>query len=129
MSSNVVKLNDKGKALCDEVWKDTSLWEKNYKLAISLFLKAYTQFPENIVVLTNLGAALSDIGKHRDALSYLQKAERIGTNDSNLYFNIAVAKMNIDSATRKEAIVYFNKASKLISNPMTLRAYFDPMAH
>jgi Flp pilus assembly protein TadD len=64
--------------------------------------------------LTNLGAILSDNGKHIEALTELQKAEKLKSKDANLYRNIGIVKMNIDSE-RKNAKEYFNVANKLES--------------
>lgn len=129
MKNEIENLLSKGNKFYDEVWKDTSLWEKNYKKAIECFEEALKLDPNNVIALTNLGACFSDCGKHNKALSVLRKAENIGSNDKNLYFNIGVALMNINSTTRQDAKKYFEKATSLQKNSLSIEAYFDPMGH
>ena len=114
-----------GKALCDAVWEDTSLWSRNYTEAINKFQRALSLDPENTTALINLGAAYSDTGKHHLALETLMKAERLGSDDKNLYFNIAVVMTNLGKH-RSKVKVYFTKAYKLKPRPNTLETYFDP---
>jgi Flp pilus assembly protein TadD len=114
-----------GKQLCDAVWEDTSLWEENHSQAIQKFRSALSVDPKNTAALINLGAALSNIGKHKLALDTLLKADRIGSEDGTLYFNIGVAMVNLD-AFRSRAKPYFEKAEKMESGNQTVQAYFDP---
>ena len=127
-NDEVSQLIFEGKQLCEAVWKDTSLYKNNYSKAIVLFEKALSIEAQNTAALTNLGAALSDTGKHQQALNTLQQAEKIGTIDRNLYFNIGVAMMNLNSF-RNQAKPYFEKAQKLTASNQTLEAYFDPMGY
>lgn len=49
------------------IWSDLKLWDANYAEAIALLHEALAIDPGSVMSLTNLGAALSDTGKHRRA--------------------------------------------------------------
>jgi Flp pilus assembly protein TadD len=127
--NDVTILNALAKALCDSVWQDTRLWDQRYSEALVVLRRALQKDKNNTVTLTNLGAAMLDIGKHGDALKILKQAEAVDSTDRNLYFNIAVAMMNISSATRTQAKPYFDKAASLNPYPETIQSYFDAHAH
>ncbi|QDT25682.1 tetratricopeptide repeat protein [Gimesia panareensis] len=120
---------DRGIALCEAVWRDMSLYEKNYLEAIECFHKVLNLDPLNTDALINLGAALSDLGNHQEALKYYHRAEEAGSVDRNLFYNIGVAMMNIDQFTRQEAPKYFQLAADKEPSKKTREAYFDPQAH
>lgn len=128
-NDNAADLVLAGKKLCSAAWRDQSSWEGNHSAAIALFKKALALNPNDAAALTNLGAALSDMGKHREALEVLRKAEAIGSSDRNLYFNLAVALMGIDGSGRDEAQSMFEKAFTLEPEPNTMEAYLDPHGH
>lgn len=111
-----------------EAWKDTSKWKTNMDIAQHLLEKLQSEHPGNTVILTNLGAVLSDQGQHKRALLRLLKAANLGSDDRNLYMNIGIAKMNINEE-RGSAKAYFDKARELKPDPLTIEAYFDPHGH
>lgn len=115
--------------LCREAWKNQENWTALLQEAIDLLKKALKVYPENTVLLTNLGCVLSDFGSHGNALRELKKAEKIGSNDSHLFYNIAVAMMNLDARSRSNARDYFARASSLKPCADTMEAYFDCHAH
>ncbi len=131
MSFDFSDIDTTMKAVLDiyrEAWKDTSQWKTNMDLAEYLLEKLRSEHPANTIVLTNLGAVLSDLGQHRTALLRLLKAANLGSDDRNLFFNIGVAKMNINEE-RDTAMAYFDKGRHLQTHPMTIEAYFDPHGH
>ncbi|BDD06702.1 tetratricopeptide repeat protein [Aureibacter tunicatorum] len=119
---------------------DTEIKEikKSYKEACPNFDKLYSikskllllknQYPDNIKILTNLGAVYSDLGKPTEALPLLTKAKSLGSKDANLHRNIGIVKIKIASE-RKNAIEYFHTASQYEKDPLTIEAYFDPHGH
>jgi tetratricopeptide (TPR) repeat protein len=111
--------------LYKEIWADTKKWKKNHYRIEQYMTELLKVYPNDTRALTNLGAILSDNGKHIEALTELQKAEKLKSKDANLYRNIGIVKMNIDSE-RKNAKEYFNVANKLESDELTIEAYFDP---
>ena len=111
--------------LYKEIWTDSKKWKKNHHKIEQYLTELLTIYPNDSRALTNLGAILSDNGKHKDALTELQKVEQLETKDANLYRNIGIAKMNIESE-RQNAKEYFEIADKLVSDKLTIEAYFDP---
>ncbi len=111
-----------------DIWSDTSKWEKNNLKMIQYLTRLLLNYPDDTRALTNLGATLSDSGKHKEALYELLKAEKLKSNDANLYRNIGIAKMNVNEE-RQNAKEYFKKADTLKSDNLTFEAYFDPQGH
>jgi tetratricopeptide (TPR) repeat protein len=108
-----------------EIWTDSKKWKENHQKIEQYLKKLLTENPNDSRALTNLGAILSDIGKHKEALTELQKAEKLETKDANLYRNIGIAKVNLKTE-RQNAKKYFEIANKLEPNELTIEAYFDP---
>lgn len=84
MSFDFSDIDTTMKAVLDihrEAWKDTSQWKTNMDLARYLLEKLRSEHPANTMVLTNLGAVLSDLGQHKTALLRLQKAAKLGSDD------------------------------------------------
>lgn len=96
------------------------------KEAGALLAALIADFPENTLVLINMGALLVDQGKYEQAMTFLKKAESIGPADRNLYLNIAIAMLNISVQTRANAQAYFKKAEAFGADELTIAAYFDP---
>ncbi|AMP99046.1 hypothetical protein AY601_2145 [Pedobacter cryoconitis] len=86
-------------------------------------------FPENTSVLINMGALQVDQGKYKEAMTFLKKAESIGSADRNLYLNIAIAMLNISAQTRADAHLWFKKAEAFQADELTIAAYFDPQGY
>ena len=117
----VVQLNN-------EVWSDSNKWKQNHLKIEKYLAELLSVYPNDTRALTNLGATLSDNGKHKDALTELLKAEKLKSKDANLYRNIGIAKMNIQSE-RQNAKEYFEIANKLESDELTIESYFDPQGY
>jgi tetratricopeptide (TPR) repeat protein len=114
--------------LYSEIWSDSNKWKQNHLKIEKYLTELLSVYPNDTRVLTNLGASLSDNGKHKDALSKLLKAEKLKSKDANLYRNIGIVKMNIESE-RQNAKEYFAMADKLESDKLTIEAYFDPQGY
>ncbi len=114
--------------LYKEIWIDSKKWKENHKKIEQYLTELLTLNPNNTKALTNLGAILSANGKHKNALIELQKAEKLNSKDANLYRNIGIAKMNIESE-RKNAKQYFEISKTMVSDELTIEAYFDPQGH
>ncbi len=110
--------------LYKEIWADSGKWEENLSKMERLLIELLAVYPNDTRALTNLGAVLSDNGKHKEALSELLKSEKLNAKDANLYSNIAIAKMNI-GLERKSAKEYFEMAKTLKKDQLTIEAYFD----
>ena len=94
--------------------------------ARSVLEQALAAEEDDNLVLTCLGAVLSDLGHHHDAAKVLKKAAN-GSKDRNTYFNLGVAVLN--SGTHEEAMGWFKKANSLEADPESWEAYFDPQAN
>lgn len=99
------------------------------KEAENLLTDLVSDFPENTLVLTNIGALKCDQGKYEEAIVFLKKAESIGSADHNLYLNMAIAMLNISDQTRANAKAWFKKAEGFEVNELSLVAYFDPQGY
>lgn len=99
------------------------------KEAGDLLADLITDFPENTSVLINIGALRIDQGKYKEAMTFLKKAESIGSADRNLYLNIAIAMLNISAQTRVNAQVWFKTAETFWADDLTITAYFDPQGY
>ena len=113
--------------LVARAWRDDSKWERCLSEAVRLLRRHLREDPRCIRALTCLGAVLSDMGRHREAVAVLQRACSLGSTDANTYFNLGVATMN--TAERGAAIRHFQRARGLEADPATFEAYFDPHAH
>lgn len=102
-------------------------YEQNYARARALIEAALQSDPDNTVLLTCLGAILSDCGEHAAAVKVLKKAIALGSTDRHTYFNLAVATLNRGSHIRAETL--FKQAATLEAGPHTWEAYFDPHGH
>ncbi|WP_221409129.1 hypothetical protein [Reichenbachiella versicolor] len=83
------------------------------------------KYPNHPLILTNIGAILSDLGKHKEALAYLESAKPENSADRNLVKNMGIVKMNLDNEDLT-ARTYFDKAKNLQPNELTIEAFFDP---
>ncbi|MDX1584556.1 MAG: UDP-N-acetylglucosamine-peptide N-acetylglucosaminyltransferase [Thermoanaerobaculia bacterium] len=114
------------KALVDEIYRDDSKWEKNFRMARNVLEEALEKTPEDPVLLTCYGAILSDTGHHRRAVGVLRKAVAI-SRDRNAEFNLGVALVN--SGHIDEGREHMANAGRLKPHPHTWQAYFDPHGH
>ncbi|MBI5238961.1 MAG: tetratricopeptide repeat protein [Elusimicrobia bacterium] len=113
----------RAKRLVAATGKDAKGW-KNHRCAQELLQAALDEDPGNTALLTALGAVLSDRGFHKKAAEVLEKARKLGSQDRNTYYNLAVALMNLEQHDR--AMRWFKKASDYRVADGTWEAYFDP---
>lgn len=111
------------KQLVYESWFSSD-WRK-HNVAQTILQKAVAANPTDPILLTCLGAVLSDRGLFAQALPLLEKAIEMGSTDRNTYMNLAIVLMNTD-ASRIRARRLFEKARKLKPSRQTWEAYFDP---
>ena len=84
--------------------------------------------PQNTSALINLGAVLSDAGEHENALSVLKIALDLGSEDKNLYTNIAIVMVGLGMRP-EEYHEYLEIAENMIENPLTFKADFEPLSY
>ncbi len=105
-------------------WNQTAKYEEHLASAAAVLNAANAAQPDDGLVLSCLGAVLSDQGHHKKAVEYLQQAIQLGCDDKHTYYNLAVAQMNCTQ--RGAAMRNFRAADKREALPDTWRAYFDP---
>lgn len=84
--------------------------------------------PENTVALINLGAIYSDLGENEKAMYYLKQAMQLGSEDKNLYINLAIVMVGMGMHA-EEYHEYLEIAEDKEEDPLTFKAYFDPQSH
>lgn len=127
MSDKALDAVRRARRLIEQVWQSSDLWDQNCAEARSLLEQALAANADDVLVLTCLGAVLSDQGRYRDAAKLLRKVVANGSKDRNAYFNLGVAVLN--SGTHEEAMSWFEKSNALQADPDSWEAYFDPQAH
>lgn len=84
--------------------------------------------PENTAALINIGAIYSDMGENETAISYFKKALQLGSEDKNLYINIAIVMVDMGMHA-EEYHEYLEIAEDKEEDPLTFKAHFDPQAY
>ena len=82
--------------------------------------------PDDVAVLTCLGAVLCDLQLHSQALEYLARAIALGAIDWHTYFNAFVALLRC--STIDDARAMLTRGADFDADPATWQAYFDPHA-
>jgi tetratricopeptide (TPR) repeat protein len=122
MSKKELDAVREARRLSQDAWESSALAK-----ARSILEQALAADEDDNLLLTCLGAVLSDQGHHLDAAKLLKKAVANGSKDRNTYFNLGVAVLN--SGTHEEAMEWFKKANSFEVDPESWEAYFDPQAH
>ncbi|SEV93291.1 hypothetical protein SAMN05421841_0257 [Chryseobacterium wanjuense] len=84
--------------------------------------------PENTSALIDMGAIYSDMGENETAIEYLKTALRLGSEDKNLYINLAIVMVGLGMHA-EEYHEYLEIAEDKKEDPLTFKAYFDPQSH
>jgi Flp pilus assembly protein TadD len=116
----------RARALVDAAMSDPQRCSAHLAQAESLLVAAAASAPDDIALLTCLGAVRCDLGNYGDAVEVLQHAVRLRSDDRNTYFNLGVALLN--SGRRRQAMDRFRQAAPLQGSAATWEAYFDPHA-
>ena len=77
----------RAKELVEQAEAQPSRWSASVAEAESLLRTAVAAEPENIDLLTCLGAVLCDSGKYKEAIIVLNTAIGLGSTDRHTYFN------------------------------------------
>lgn len=84
--------------------------------------------PENTSALIDMGAIYSDMGENETAIEFLKTALRLGSEDKNLYINLAIVMVGLGMHA-EEYHEYLEIAEDKKEDPLTFKAYFDPQSH
>lgn len=114
------------KRLVEELWRDTSRWDKNLIKAQQILEQALQSNQDDLALLTGLGTVLCDRARYEEATVVLGKAIRLGSIDRNTHYAMAVATFNTEG--HSVGLARFQAAAKLEPSADTWEAYFDPQA-
>ncbi|WBV61622.1 hypothetical protein PFY12_05735 [Chryseobacterium camelliae] len=106
--------------------------EKHWDEITELLIKELDEIlliePENTAALINIGAVYSDLGENETAIYYLKQALHLGSEDKNLYINLAIVMVDMGMHA-EEYHEYLEIAEDKKEDPLTFKAYFDPQSH
>ncbi|CAH0276610.1 hypothetical protein MP478_15180 [Chryseobacterium sp. WG14] len=126
--SNITSRLENVKKLQAKRWENEDHWDTLNDLLIKELDEILLIEPENTSALINIGAIYSDMGENETALHYLKKALDLGSNDKNLYVNLAVVLIYMEKH-QEEYLEYLEEVEDKIEDPLTFKAYFDPQSH
>ncbi|MDC8098854.1 tetratricopeptide repeat protein [Chryseobacterium rhizosphaerae] len=126
--SNITSRLENVKKLQAKRWENEDHWDTLNDLLVQELDEILLIEPENTSALINIGAIYSDMGENEKALSYLKKALDLGSNDKNLYVNLAVVLIYMEKH-QEEYLEYLEEVEDKIEDPLTFKAYFDPQSH
>lgn len=109
-------------------WENEDHWDTLNDLLVKELDEILLIEPENTSALINIGAVYSDMGENEKALEYLKMALRLGSEDKNLFINLAIVMIYMEKH-QAEYLEYLEDAEGKVENPLTFKAYFDPQSH
>ncbi|MDN3691605.1 tetratricopeptide repeat protein [Chryseobacterium tructae] len=126
--SNIPQRLENVKKLQAKRWENDDHWDTLNDLLIKELDEILLIEPENTSALINIGAVYSDMGENETALKYLKTALQLGSEDKNLFVNLAIVMVYMEKH-QSEYLEYLEEAEGKVENPLTFKAYFDPQAH
>jgi len=109
-------------------WENEDHWDEINDLLIKELEEILIIEPHNTAALINIGAVYSDMGENERALDYLKTALSLGSEDKNLYINLAIVMVYMEMH-QEEYHEYLETAENMTEDPLTFKAYFDPQSH
>jgi len=109
-------------------WENEDHWDELNDLLIKELDEILLVEPENTSALVNIGAVYSDMGENEKALEYLMTALHLGSEDKNLFINLAIVMVYMEKHP-EEYHEYLEEAEDKTEDPLTFKAYFDPQSH
>lgn len=109
-------------------WENEDHWDAINDLLIKELDEILSIEPQNTSALINIGAIYSDMGENETALQYLKTALNLGSEDKNLFINLAIVMVYMEMH-QEEYHEYLETAENMIEDPLTFKAYFDPQSH
>lgn len=116
------------KKLQTKRWENEDHWDELNDLLIKELDEILLVEPENTSALVNIGAVYSDMGENEKALEYLMTALHLGSEDKNLFINLAIVMVYMEKHP-EEYHEYLEEAEDKTEDPLTFKAYFDPQSH
>lgn len=109
-------------------WENEDHWDTLNDLLVKELDEILLIEPENTSALINIGAVYSDMGENEKALEYLKMALNLGSEDKNLFINLAIVMIYMEKH-QAEYLEYIEDAEGKVEDPLTFKAYFDPQSH
>ncbi|WP_160136351.1 tetratricopeptide repeat protein [Chryseobacterium sp. c4a] len=125
--NTITKRLENVKKLQAKRWENDDHWDALNDLLVKELDEILLIEPENTSALINIGAIYSDIGENEKALDYLKTALKLGSEDKNLFVNLAIVMVYMEKH-QSEYLEYLEEAEEKVENPLTFKAYFDPQA-
>lgn len=126
--NNISQRLENVKKLQAKRWENEDHWDELNDLLVKELDEILLIEPENTSALINMGAIYSDMGENEKALDYLKMALNLGSEDKNLFVNLAIVMIYMEKH-QAEYLEYLEDAEGKIENPLTFKAYFDPQSH
>ncbi|MGH1519295.1 hypothetical protein [Chryseobacterium sp. JK1] len=126
--NNITQRLENVKKLQAKRWENEDHWDTLNDLLVKELDEILLLEPENTSALINIGAIYSDMGENETALLYLKKALNLGSEDKNLFINLAIVMIYMEKH-QAEYLEYLEDAEGKVENPLTFKAYFDPQSH
>ncbi|MPS65274.1 hypothetical protein [Chryseobacterium sp.] len=127
--NNITKRLENIKKLQAKRWEnEEENWDEISELLINELDEILLIESENTVALINLGAIYSDLGENEKAMYCLKQALNLGSEDKNLYINLAIVMVGLGMHA-EEYHEYLEIAEDKEEDPLTFKAYFDPQSH
>lgn len=122
--NNITQRLENVKKLQAKRWENEDHWDDINDLLIKELEDILSIESENTSSLINLGAILCDSGEYENALVVLKRALDLGSEDKNLYTNLAIVMVDM-GINPEEYHEYLETAENMSENPLTFKAYFD----
>ncbi|MBK1897782.1 tetratricopeptide repeat protein [Chryseobacterium paridis] len=126
--NNITQRLENVKKLQAKRWENEDHWDAINELLIKELEEILLIEPENTSALINIGAIYSDMGENEEAVRYLKTALALGSEDKNLFVNLAIVMIYMEKH-QAEYLEYLEDAEDKIEDPLTFKAYFDPQSH
>ena len=126
--NNITQRLENVKKLQAKRWENEDHWDEINDLLIKELDEILLIEPKNTSALINIGAIYSDMGENETAIDYLKTALDLGSEDKNLYINLAIVMVYMEKH-QEEYHEYLEIAEDKKEDPLTFKAYFDPQSH
>lgn len=108
-------------------WENEDHWDEINEVLIKELEDILRESPRNTTAMVNMGAIYCDMGENEKAFACLQYALKLGSEDKNLFVNLAIVMVGLGSHP-EEYLEYLETAEDYHEDPLTFKAYFDPQS-
>ena len=123
--NNITQRLENVKKLQAKRWENEDHWDDINDILVKELDEILLIEPQNTAALINIGAVYSDMGENEKAIHYLKTALDLGSEDKNLFINLAIVMVYMEMH-QEEYHEYLETAEDKLEDPLTFKAYFDP---